>query len=320
MSEQVLNSGQGDAIFKFYLENGKEATLEKFGISEVEFMDLLTYPQIEEYDILEGNNVEGVNQSMIDMNSDDFAPDYTATAKYEGPGRDDVTINTSGDIDRVLLGMVGPGGKAKAVKGMLSGAKNLMSTKGGKLSDILMKPPGIGKTVANKESANKLANKVFASKSLKANQKANRGVEGPVVKGTSKTLKDSNLRPAIKQKVADRYKAMSDKVAKDRATKTAIAGSVATGIGLMGNRNENGDFVPVPEIVPETVPEIVPETVPETMGNQFGYHKRPGQNFWTIDDSDPYWDTHDKEGSSAFEEAPLKQQPQQELDWDFWFK
>jgi hypothetical protein len=51
--------------------------------------------------------------------------------------------------------------------------------------------------------------------------------------------------------------------------------------------------------------------------NNFGYHKRPGQNFWTINNDDPYWDTHDMEGSSAFEEAPLKQQPQQELDWSY---
>jgi hypothetical protein len=73
MSEQVLNNEQhavdsenrADVIFEFYLENGKAATLEKFGISEIEFMNLLSYPQVEEYDRREGNNVEGVNQSMF---------------------------------------------------------------------------------------------------------------------------------------------------------------------------------------------------------------------------------------------------------------
>lgn len=58
----------------------------------------------------------------------------------------------------------------------------------------------------------------------------------------------------------------------------------------------------------------------EFANNQNGYHKREGQNFWTIDNDDPYWDTHDMEGSSAFEEAPRHTDKEKTptLDMDFW--
>jgi len=53
--------------------------------------------------------------------------------------------------------------------------------------------------------------------------------------------------------------------------------------------------------------------------NQNGYHKREGQNFWTIDNDDPYWDTHDMEGSSAFEEAPRTDKEETpKFDMNFW--
>jgi hypothetical protein len=53
--------------------------------------------------------------------------------------------------------------------------------------------------------------------------------------------------------------------------------------------------------------------------NQNGYHKREGQNFWTIDNDDPYWDTHEMEGSSAFEEAPRTDKEETpKFDMNFW--
>ncbi|MFY9244115.1 MAG: hypothetical protein WAO74_13950, partial [Polaribacter sp.] len=158
-----------DEIIDFLATNDLKATSEEFGISEEDLVnDYEINDMIEYYKEQRGDApTEGTDQSL----NEDFVPDYTATAKYEGPGRDEVTIDTSGEIDPMLIGMAGGG-------------------KGGMF----------------KEGAKKLANKVLASKSLKANQKANRGVEGPVVKGASRTLKDSNLRPSIANKTADRYK------------------------------------------------------------------------------------------------------------------
>ena len=100
-----------------------------------------------------------------------------------------------------------------------------------------------------------------------------------------------------------------------RKNEKIAAGGLTTGVVL--NRMLQGDRDVDGTLKVATKPEVV---TPEASENQFGYHKREGQNFWTVDNDDSYWDTHDIEGSSAFEEAPLKQQPQQELDWDFWFK
>jgi len=340
-SNAVLNNEAGavqgeisdilrDEIIDFLEDNDLKATSEEFGISEADLIDDYEInDMIEYYKEQRGDApTEGVDQSL----NEDFVPDYTATAKYEGPGRDVVTIDTSGNIDPMLIGMAGGG-------------------KGGMF----------------KEGAKKLANKVLASKSLKANQKANRGVEGPVVKGASRTLKDSNLRPSIANKTADRYKSMSDKVTKDRAVKAGTTAGAATAIGLMGNRNKDGDFEKVdlgrPEIYSEETgfdneannramikqmndPDgflqrqmrkkstsgkteqfgqedgrIVKTEAeePETMGNQYGYHKREGQNFWTVNNDDPYWDTHEMGTGDAWSDAELKKAPAKELDWSSWF-
>jgi len=241
------------------------------------------FPALEQVMPSEGSN------EVMDMNSDSFKPDYTATAKYEGPGKDDVTIDTSGDIDATLLGMVGPQGKVKVAKGMFDAGKKLMSTKGGKVSDLLMKPPGIGKGVAKK-----------------------------VVK-----------KPA---------KVASEKAMQKQLGKAIGTAGIATAIGLSGNRNKDGDFVEAP--VTDQGEEFYTEpTQPKPkvdlneiarndhsvgeenpwVTNQHGYHKRPGQNFWTIDDSDPYWDTHEMGTGNAFEGSALKEAPRKELDWSSWF-
>ena len=294
-SNAVLNNEAGavqgeisdilrDEIIDFLATNDLKATSEEFGISEEDLVNDYEINDMIEYykEQRDEAPTEGVDQSL----NEDFVPDYTATAKYEGPGRDEVTIDTSGEINPMLIGMAGGG-------------------KGGMF----------------KEGAKKLANKVLASKSLKANQKANRGVEGPVVKGASRTLKDSNLRPSIANKTADRYKSMSDKVTKDRAVKAGTTVGAATGIGLMGNRNENGDFVKVDLGRPEPIliDEVPQETTPETMGNQFGYHKQKGQNFWTVNNDDAYWDTHEMGTGDAWSDAEVKKAPAKELDWSSWF-
>ena len=170
----------------------------------------------------------------------------------------------------------------------------------------------------------KFLNDTFASKGLKASQKAKRGSTGEVVKGTSRKLKDSNLRPSIPTKTADRYKSMADKVKGDRATK-AVAGTTAAAIvggaidrGLSGNRNAQGDFIDLNKIA-RGDDEAGVEEAPETMGNQFGYHKQEGQNFWTVNNDDPYWDTHEMGTGDAWSDAEVKKAPAKELDWSSWF-
>ena len=170
----------------------------------------------------------------------------------------------------------------------------------------------------------KFLNDTFASKGLKAAQKANRGSTGEVVKGTSRKLKDSNLRPSIPTKTADRYKSMADKVKGDRAAK-AVAGTTAAAIvggaidrGLSGNRNAQGDFIDLNKIA-RGDDEAGVEEAPETMGNQFGYHKQEGQNFWTVNNDDPYWDSHEMGTGDAWSDAELKKAPAKELDWSSWF-
>ena len=170
----------------------------------------------------------------------------------------------------------------------------------------------------------KFLNDTFASKGLKAAQKANRGSTGEVVKGTSRKLKDSNLRPSIPTKTADRYKSMADKVKGDRAAK-AVAGTTAAAIvggaidrGLSGNRNAQGDFIDLNKIA-RGDDEVGVEEAPESMGNQFGYHKQEGQNFWTVNNDDPYWDTHEMGTGDAWSDAEVKKAPAKELDWSSWF-
>ena len=247
-----------------------------------------------------GMSLEDVHTRALELSQlDGFVPDdftmdentvidkdtiTAANDAYENTGKLDFNPEMDPEREAILNGMVGSTGKANAIKGMFS----------------------------------KLGNNLFASKALKANQKAKRGVEGEVVKGTSKTLKDSNLRPSIANKTADRYKSMADKVKKDNAVKTGTVAGAATAIGLSGNRNENGDFEKVDLYQPQGIeqPEEQPESKSE--GNQFGYHKKEGQNFMTVNNDDAYWDTHEMGTGDAWSDADVKK-VQQEVDWSNWF-
>ena len=54
--------------------------------------------------------------------------------------------------------------------------------------------------------------------------------------------------------------------------------------------------------------------------NQFGYHKRPGQNFWTVNNDDPYWDTHVMGTGTAWSDADIKKEVKElNIDWSNWF-
>jgi hypothetical protein len=176
-------------------------------------------------------------------------------------------------------------------------------------------------------------NKLFASKNLKANQLANRGSTGEVVKGASRTLKDSNLRPSIPNKTADRYKSMADALKKKRATQVGTTAAAATAIGLSGNRNKDGDFIEAAsdtqdmmeqdwEMEQEDTPKIdlnkiareddsvgVEEpTGPDMVEAEErpGWKKNPGANWWSVNIESPYWQTDEgaEEAKEIYGEYP----------------
>ena len=203
-------------------------------------------------------------------------------------------------------------------------------------------------------------NKLFASKNLKANQLANRGSTGEVVKGASRTLKDSNLRPSIPNKTADRYNSMSDRVKNQNAFGvgyTGLAaglvanrllqddtddGEIVTGHppvnnpyekpktqtrNLKGNRDEEGSLIDLNKIAREDDSVGVEEpTGPDMVEAEErpGWQKNPGANWWSVNSKSDYWQTDDgaEEAFELYGEYPswVKQPEVQELDWSSWFK
>ena len=305
MLEEDISKSKGEMDEQFMEEYMDAASVDDFetfaenwGLSVDEAHKIaLEMPQ------LDGFVPESVTKSESDevtMDENTVIDKATVTAAndaYENTGKLDFNPEMDPEREAILNGMVGSTGKLNAAKGMLS----------------------------------KAGNKIFGSKALKANQKAKRGTEGPVVTGASRTLKDSNLRPSVSNKTADRYKSMSDKVKKDNATKVGTTVAAGTAIGLSGNRNSDGDFVsslnentPREKVdlqQPQGIeqPEEKPETAPEVKsGNQNGYHKLEGQNFWTVDNEDPYWDTHEI-GTGDMDGSAAKSAPAKELDWSNWF-
>jgi hypothetical protein len=204
---QVNSAGNKDMKRQFRLELDSvlsgNSTMEDFmadwGMTEDEVFnnEWLTYPQEEELNRLQGGEEEIVSE---------WEPDYSKTAEYEGTGITSELIPGEGLVAPILAGM------------------GVDPTTAAVIGSVATKKPGM------------LTNKLFANikgKKLKANQKANRGVEGPVVTGSSRTLKDSNLRPSITDKTASRYKSMSDRVKKQNATAVGFTG---LGAGLVANR------------------------------------------------------------------------------------
>ena len=331
--------------------------LADWGMSEEEVIDYLeTNPKLlpEGYSPhYEGDvgEIDKDDREDDQIMNDEFVPDYSKTAEYEGINTDEVKLGSL-DINPALAGMLG------------------------------------GKGQALRKGASALANKIFASPALKANQLTNRGVVGNVVTGTSRTAANTGLRPAITQKAADKYATMAGNVAKKNATKVAAGTTAAAIVGgainnstdenpktqsrnLKGNRDAdgtlkdairfthaNGSYAfaePGSDLADELmaqeyfagdiagqnagksqsntgsdwanaeiddeigVEEPTGPDMPETMGNQFGYHKQEGQNFWTVNNDDPYWDTHVMGTGDAWSDADAKEEVQ-ELDWSSWFK
>jgi len=304
-TEMEMSDEEMDKLLEYLDKNGLEATAEAWGMTPEEVYDI--YPAMELLDSKE--NDESSKAIDLSMPEDGKFAELT----------DEQIDNIQNFIPAARLGKV-----VKAGKSMFGDAMN----------------------------------KLFSSKALKTNQLTNRGSTGEVVKGASRKLKDSNLRPSITNKTADRYKSMSDRVKTKRAVELGTAGTAATLIGLSGdddeivtghppvndpyekpktqsrnlkgNRDEEGNFIDLNKIareddtvgVEEPEGDDMPEykdNVPETMGNQFGYHKREGQNFWTVNNDDPYWDTHVMGTGDAWSDADAKEEVQ-ELDWSSWFK
>jgi len=85
-----------------------------------------------------------------------------------------------------------------------------------------------------------------------------------------------------------------------RKAELVSAGGLTTALGLMGDRDKDGNLkVATPEpdydvfdeeaLDPPTGPDM-PEEVKE---ERPGWHKREGQNFWTVNNDSPYWDTEE---------------------------
>ena len=274
-----MTDAEMDELLGYLDKHGLAATSKAWGMTEEEIYDI--YPAME---LIDSKNEEEIVS--------EWEPDYSKTAEYEGVNTDKVKLGSL-DIDPALAGMLG--GRGQAVK----------------------------------KGASWLANKLFASPALKTNQLTKGGKVGQRIDpGTiSKNVAGTGLKPSVKKATTDKYKTMVGNVAKKNATKVA-AGTTAAAIvggainrGLQGNRNAQGDFTVYDEeaLDPPTGPDMVPETVPETMGNQYGYHKQEGQNFWTVNNDDPYWDTHEMGTGDAWSDADAKEEVQ-ELDWSSWFK
>ena len=113
---------------------------------------------------------------------------------------------------------------------------------------------------------------------------------------------------------------------KELATAGTLTGAVIADRMLSGDRNSQGDFIEGPKekvdlYQPDGIeqPEEKPETAPEVKSeNQNGYHKLEGQNFWTVDNEDSYWDTHEI-GTGDMDGSELKQAKAKEVDFSSWF-
>jgi len=320
-----------DDIIDFLDKNNGDvkATAAEFGISEADLIN--DYPineMIEWYRVQNGGEpTEGVDSSMIDMDSNSFTPDYSMTAEYEGDGITSELIPGEGltlpfleslGVDPTTAAVIAsvatknPKALVNKVEGMFTPRKNkgnLLTDARGTKSGEVVKGGKTGDTINAKTQAKSKQhmqkNYGDANKNTKQITKVD-GKGGPLAKTNQDKVKFGLTN-------ANKFKAgagIATGVALDQAYR-----------GLTGNRNANGDFTVFDEdmLDPPTGPDMVPETVPETMGNQYGYHKQEGQNFWTVNNDDAYWDTHEMGTGDAWSDAELKKAPAKELDWSSWF-
>jgi len=328
-------------VIELINKQGLEATLKELGITEEQLREEGGYP-IEQ--ILDGK--EGVNSSM----NEDFVPDYTKTAEYEGAG---ITADLTPADSLVGAGVeeVMAYGEANGWNPALLGILAAISTKGKslkktpKLKDegMLSLPKknldeGFG-SVKRLENAAHRRGKTFTPKMTKGGKpykdnphrtaksgevvgKPTKGGPGVAVGKPSSPsqVPSKHVKYPIATKTGNGTKiGLTDKN-KWRAG-AGIATGIATGIGLYGLRGDDGSLEVAPDDTPTLPPIEVSPPEAEGQGNQFGYHKQEGQNFWTVDNDDPYWDTHEIGTGDAFTDSELKgeEMPELELDWSGWF-
>jgi len=310
-----------DEIIDFLENNDLKATSEEFGISEADLIDDYEINDMIEYykEQRGGTPTEGVDSSMVDMNDPDFQL-AGINPEYEGDG---------------ITSEVLPGDS------MVADTVAWLADKAGVPPEAAMLMAGIaGK---NPKNIKKGAEGMFTPKMTKKNLPDKRGTKSgevvgdtkiggpgvPVGKSTKGGLpvkrKEQGLDIKKEQGLATRGVDAKIGLTKRNAEKAAagtLTGGLIANRMLSGNRNENGDFIAVDLKQPDPI-ELDESDLPgpevETMGNQFGYHKKEGQNFWTVNNDDPYWDTHEMGTGDAWSDAELKKAPAKELDWSSWF-
>jgi hypothetical protein len=321
----------------------RDSILKKYGYTVDEIRDIFVFEELDDnqYDILwdRGKPEELDSEGAVDKQMQDninfnegeeeivseWKPDYSKTAEYE--------LSNKG-ID---LSMPKDGKFAELTDEQMDNIQNFIPV------------ARVGKVVqAGKSMFNDAMNKLFASSKLKANQIANRGSAGEVVKGASRKLKDSNLRPSITNKAADKYSKMANKVKADNATKVVAGTTAATILGtginnaiqsrnLQGNRDADGNLisrlgkhnikVDLDKIAREDEAVGVEEPTGPDMAEaeeRPGWEQKPGATWWSVNSESPYWQTDDgaEEAFELYGEYPawVKQDEVQEVDWSSWFK
>jgi len=260
---------------------------------------------------------------------EDFVPDYSKTDDYEGDGitselipgesmvADSITwlAEKAGVPPEAALAMAGiikknPKQVKKGVEGMLTpkmkkdGTPFKTSTSGVQQGKATT---NIGHAKANAQSGQHMQRN-FGNSNKNQTQVAT--VKTPKQLPVVKTPKSNKSQLPV---VPQFKKFVTPAQMRNRKIASGVAAAtIATGIGLYGNRNKEGDFVP--EVPDAPTPEVEVEE-----GNQFGYHKQEGQNFWTVDNDSDYWDTHEMGTGDAWSDAEVKKAPAKELDWSSWF-
>ena len=273
-----MSEAEMDQLLGHLDKHGLAATSEAWGLTEEEIKDI--YPAME---LLDSKNDE--DSSTVTMTSEDYQKQFAAT-------EEDVA-NMS------LWELLSKGSDV---------ASNVITAK---LEELGI-PPEAALLVAGVlgKSPKNLA------KGTKGMLKGNKGSKVQVnpkekfdhSKGAKHKVQQKNVNKN-KQQVEKKVdaKPMPFQRKAELTTAGTLTGGLLLNRGLNGDRDADGTLKIAPVITPEE----------ESQGNQFGYHKREGQNFWTVNNEDPYWDTHEMGTGDAWSDADAKEVAQ-EVDWSNW--
>ena len=253
---------------------------------------------------------------VVGMSSEDFTPDYTATAEYEGDGITSEFLPGDSMVADTVAWLADKAGVPPEAAMLMAGiaGKNPKNIKKG----------AEGMFTPRKNKGNQLTDKRGTKSGEVVGDTKVGGPGVPVGKPTKGGLpvkrKEQGLDVKKEQGLATRGVDAKIGLTKRNAEK-AVAGTLTGGLianrMLSGNRDAEGNLIPIGKSYSggptfEGYPEV-------EEGNQFGYHKKEGQNFWTVNNDDAYWDTHEMGTGDAWSDAELKKAPAKELDWSSWF-